>query len=188
MGRPEDGKLARQAYISIQTVCIPNPHFYLIISFCHKSSNENASPCLGITVPWLPGSVWTTYPYQRHAGSVGWTPIAFNKNQNKITIRSDHCEGSSRHLIDGACTACKALPDSSKYRDFVQYAAAAPAHMQWDYLTSDQLSALLSKSNNHCRQLRTQVINPLHDFVFNADQILVIQFKATHLYTWSEVR
>ena len=99
-------------------------------------------------MPWLPGSVWTTYPYQCHAGSVGWTPIASNKKHNKITICLDHCEGSSHHLINGACTACKALPESPKYCDFVQCAVIAPAHTQWDYLTSDQLSSLLSKSTN----------------------------------------
>ena len=154
MGTPEDGKLARQAYISIQAVCILYPIlFIVIILFYHKGSNEHASPCLGIAIPWLPGSVWTTYPYQRHAGSVGWTPIAFNKTDNKITVHSDNCEGSSHHLIDGACTTCKALPESAKYRNFVQHAVTAPAHTQWDYLTSDQLSSLLSKSNNICPQL-----------------------------------
>ena len=137
---------------------------YLIISLFHKSSNEHTSPCLGIAVPWLPGSVWTTYPYQRHRGSVGWTPIAFNKKNNKLTICSDHCEGSSHHLIDGACTGCKALPESQKYCDFVQHAVAAPVHTQWEYLTSDQLSSLLSKSNQNCRQLQNQVKNSLNNF------------------------
>ena len=145
--------------------------FYLIISFCHKNSNKPTSPCLGIAVPWLPGSVWTTYPYQRHVGSVGWTPIAFNKKDNKISICSDHCEGSSHHLIDGACTSCKALPESRRYCDFVKHAVNAPAHTQWDYLTSDQLSSLLSKSNQNCRQLRTQVIKLQYNFIFNADII-----------------
>ena len=130
---------------------------YLIFSFFHQGSNAQTSPCLGIMLPWLPGSVWTTYPYQCHTGAVGWTPIAFDKKNNKLTIRSDHCEGSSHYLINGTCTGCKALPESSKYRDFVQLAVAAPAHSQWDYLTSDQLSSLLSKSNQNCRQLRTQV-------------------------------
>src|ERR1700683_4698323 len=123
--------LVKHIYLSRQCV------YQVLLLFnnliCHKSSNENTSLCLGIAVPWFPGSIWTTYPYQRHTGSVGWTPIAFNKNHNTITIHSDHCKGSSRHLINGACTRCKALPESPKYRDFVQLVVTAPAHTQWDY-------------------------------------------------------
>ena len=119
--------------------------------------------------PWL-------YPYQCHTGTVGWTLITFNKKHNQITIHSDHW----------TCTACKALSESLKYHDFVKCTVTAPAHTQWDYLTSDQLSSLLSKSNNLFWQLWTQVIKPLYNSVFIVDRVLVIQFTAMHLHTWSE--
>jgi len=45
---------------------------------------------------WLPGSVWTTYLYQRHTSTVGWTPIALTKR----TINSQSAQITVRvHLI-----------------------------------------------------------------------------------------
>ena len=118
--------------------------------------HDRSSSCSGIAVPWKLGSVWTTYPYQRHLGSIGWTPIAFSKKRNEITICADNCEGQSNQL-NGSCRKCTALPDSVKFRDFVQQAFNAADHTQWDYLSSEQLQSLLVKANHNCQQLRTQV-------------------------------
>jgi hypothetical protein len=114
--------------------------------------HDHPSPCSGITVPWQPGSVWTTYPYQRHIGSIGWTPIAFSQKHNEITIRADNCEGQSNQL-NRSCRRCTALPDSLKFRDFVEQTFNALDHTQWDYLTSEQLQSLLIKANQNCRRL-----------------------------------
>ena len=76
--------------------------------------------CSGITVPWQPGSVWTTYPYQRHAGSVGWTPIAFSQKQNKITVCADNCEGQSNQLNRSCMRCASSAMIHGKFCDFVQ--------------------------------------------------------------------
>jgi hypothetical protein len=134
------------------------PISYSIISFRCKAAHlhNHLSPCSGVTVPWQPGSVWTTYPYQRHENSIGWMPISFSGKRNTITIRADSCQGYSDQL-EGPCRLCKALPDSVKFRDFVQQASRASDHTQWDYLSSQQLQSLLTRANKNCRQLRTQV-------------------------------
>jgi len=124
---------------------------------------DHSSPCSGIAVPWKLGSVWTTYPYQCHLGSIGWTPIAFSKKRNEITICADNCEGQSNQL-NGSCRKCTALPDSVKFRDFVQQAFNASDHTQWDYLSSEQLQSLLTKANQNCRRLRTQLSNSQRHF------------------------
>lgn len=131
---------------------------YSIISLNYKATHVHgrSSPCSGIAVPWTLGSVWTTYPYQRHVGSIGWTPIAFSKKRNEIMICADNCEGQSNQL-NGACRKCTALPDSVKFRDFVQQAFNASDHTQWNYLSSEQLQSLLIKANHNCQRLRTQV-------------------------------
>lgn len=99
---------------------------YSIISFCCKAAHlhNHLSLCSGVTVPWQPGSVWTTYPYQRHENSIGWMPISFSGKRNTITICADSCQGHSDQL-EGPCRLCKALPDSVKFHDFVQQASRA---------------------------------------------------------------
>ena len=107
-------------------------------------------------VPWQPGSVWTTYPYQRHVNAIGWMPISFSGKHNTITIRADSCQGDSDQP-EGRCRPCKSLPDSVKFCDFVQRASNASEHTQWDYLNLQQLQSLLTRAYQNCQQLRTQV-------------------------------
>jgi len=53
-------------------------------------------PCPGVNIPWSPGSVWATYPYQLHElDSIGWKPVSFIEDTNTISIRADNCTGSS---------------------------------------------------------------------------------------------
>ena len=66
---------------------------YSMISLDYKATHvqDCYNPCSGIAVPWTLGTVWTTHPYQHHLGSIGWTPIAFSKKHNEITICADNC-------------------------------------------------------------------------------------------------
>ena len=158
METSSDINLVNMSFNSAQMVCMPIVISYSMISFKYKAAHmhDYSSPCSGIAVSWQLGSVWTTYPYQRHLGSIGWTPIAFSKKRNEITILADNCEGQSNQL-NRSCRKCTALPDSVKFRDFVQQAFNASDHTQWDYLSSEQLQSLLTKANQNCWRLRTQV-------------------------------
>ena len=50
--------------------------------------------------------------------------------------------------LNGSCRKCTALPDSVKFRDFVQQAFNASDHTQWNYLSLEQLQSLLIKANH----------------------------------------
>jgi hypothetical protein len=145
-------------------------------------------PCRGVVVPWAPGSVWTTYPYQRHAGSLGWEPISFNKQRNEITLRTDRCECETYNLINGSCPKCAALPHTTAFRDFVQQAGNALDHTHWNYLTTDQLRRLLSKANQDRRQLRTRVRHIFQQSLFYPNSVLAFQLTETLHITWAKAR
>ena len=69
-------------------------------------------PCPGVNIPWAPGSVWATYPYQLHEiDSIGWKPVAFIEDTNSIAICADNCTGSSvsQQL---PCRPCESLPQT----------------------------------------------------------------------------
>lgn len=114
-------------------------------------------PCVGVLVQWTPGSVWDTYPYQLHSScSMGWEPVSFIKNAQKLRLRVDDCliETDS---ADSTCTRCAGLPQTNKFQKFLSRAQDASESTNWSFLTSQQTMALLEKYSDKCRMLRTQV-------------------------------
>jgi hypothetical protein len=114
--------------------------------------------CPGIGVSWLPGSVWETYPYHQHATrAVGWTPIGFDSEANKIFIRSDNCANQLFEEDAAPCTRCLMVEHSVEFKSFISRATEAKEHTPWNYLTSEQLLGLLEKMAGKLNFLRTKV-------------------------------
>ncbi|KAF9001276.1 hypothetical protein BDQ17DRAFT_1358570 [Cyathus striatus] len=74
--------------------------------------------CPGIAVLWKSGSIWTTYPYQRHeANSLSCIPIAFDHEQDKIFLRSHkHIEEDK---ANDPCLNCQHIPNLNRVLKFL---------------------------------------------------------------------
>jgi hypothetical protein len=113
-------------------------------------------PSPDIDVPWEPGSVWATYPYQLHAAcSIGWTPIDFKQDSNTIAVQVDSCTGESE-CKDWPCLRCEGLQHTPNFRAFIQRATDASEFTNREYLSLHRFQSLLTKLLNKCRELHTQ--------------------------------
>ena len=119
-------------------------------------------PCPGVSVPWTPGSVWATYPYQLHDEEfIGWKPVSFANDGKTISIRSDKCTDNSTSE-EKPCRQCEGLPLSAKFCDFVDRASNASEFTNWNYLNTQQLKAALKRFSIKCHDLETQVMFSIH--------------------------
>jgi hypothetical protein len=122
------------------------------------TSERRVRICPGIGVPWLPGSIWESYPYHQHAvREVGWTPIGFDSKANMIFIRSDNCANQLFEEDEAPCTRCLIVEHSAEFKSFISRATEAKEHTPWNYLTSEQLLGLLKKMAGQLNFLRTKV-------------------------------
>ena len=116
------------------------------------------SLCPGAEIVWVPGSIWSTYPYHQHLiHAIGWTPASFDKTKNKIYLRSDKCAGELSEFDLSPCVECRVIPYSSRFKDFMQRAQEAMEHTPWGYLTSEQLQGLAKRLVYDLNKLRTKV-------------------------------
>ncbi|KAJ7844596.1 hypothetical protein B0H14DRAFT_2585109 [Mycena olivaceomarginata] len=76
-----------------------------------KSPNKTppAVPCPGVSIEWIPGSIWDSYPYLRHSHrDVGWEPIGFDSSSNRIQLRAGNCQYPfSGGNPQQACISCR---------------------------------------------------------------------------------
>lgn len=101
--------------------------------------------------------MWATYPYQLHdAHSIGWEPVSFEKDKNKIYICAERCQGRS-FIKGGPCGVCEHLPESPKFLEFVQRATESSEYTNWEYLNAVQLRAAMKRLMLRCTELQTQV-------------------------------
>ncbi|KIM86980.1 hypothetical protein PILCRDRAFT_4223 [Piloderma croceum F 1598] len=142
-GSPDDLTMVNTSFISLLTNSVITETF----------------PCPGVNVPWAPGSIWATYPYQLHAtDSIGWKPVSFIEDTNSISIHADNCAGSSTNK-KLPCRSCESLPQSLKFSDFIGQATEASKFTNCDYLDSQQLKALLEKLSDTCCELQKKLSN-----------------------------
>ncbi|KAI0374930.1 hypothetical protein BV20DRAFT_986923 [Pilatotrama ljubarskyi] len=107
--------------------------------------NTMGSSCKGALVEWKPGSVWSTYPYHRHAkNDLPWEPVAI-ENDHWLRIRSEDC---TRYAFEGegVCPTCSAVPTSLQFDRVMKRAISAADHTPWMALTYKQLHASLRKT------------------------------------------
>ena len=115
-------------------------------------------PCPGAEIMWDPGSIWSTYPYHQHLiHTMGWTPVSFNKTENKIYLRSDKCAGDLSEFDFSPCMECRMIPYSSRFKSFMKRAQEAMENTPWDYLTSEQLQRLAKRLVCDLQKLQIKV-------------------------------
>lgn len=127
-----------------------SPHTYQPVSA------RSICECPGARVEWVPGSVWSTYPYHRHLNrDFPWEPTAI-ENEHFLRIRADGC---TRILSPGStvCGPCTVVVKTSKFQKVVDRATEAATHTQQWALTHAQLLATLRKVVMQYRELRTKV-------------------------------
>lgn len=124
-----------------------------------RTSGVQEIDCPGLSLQWLPGSVWETYPYHQHEiAAIGWRPVSFGKEDNEIFLRSDDCHGKILSTDEPPCKECRILEYSSRLRVFMDCANEAKPHTPWELLTLAQTRALLQKMATKIQDLRTKVL------------------------------
>lgn len=120
--------------------------------------------CAGQWIEWEAGSVWITYPYQRHNDDgLPWTPIGFRGNS--ILLRSVDCSAilnSDREQERCTCNACFGLRNSLALNKLMDRASVdgAAAHTPWKYLNASQLQRLVELSREKNERMKLKVCLP----------------------------
>lgn len=123
----------------------------------HSDVPPGSRECPGVAVEWKAGSVWSTYPYHRHASNdYPWEPVAI-ENDKWLRIRSDDCL-RTLSSTESVCRSCAGIPASKAFRTMVERAHFAPPHAPWSTLTQRQMHMLLVRIVAQHRQLRLQVL------------------------------
>ena len=122
--------------------------------------------CPGSEIDWQAGSIWQTYPYHQHESRVsGWKPIGFNSKENKIILRSEKCATELFEYDESPCSNCRVIQYSAEFQNFVSRATQVPKeHTPWNFLTVDQMLALLKKMAEQIKILRKKVQIPCNIF------------------------
>ena len=121
-------------------------------------------PCKGQIVTWHAGSVWDTYAYQQHdADNIGWVPIAI-VDASRIILRAKDCTGELEYpdeITDRTCRKCQQLLNSATLRRFMNRAGDdnPPIQINWKYLNTRQLKAMLSESRTRTKVMSLKVSN-----------------------------
>ena len=93
----------------------------LVVPPTGPSEQLSIIPCPGVAIAWHPGSIWETYPYHQHEiQAVGWRPVAFGNENNKIFLRSDRCFGFILDIDEPPCKECWQIEYSNKFQEFVR--------------------------------------------------------------------
>ncbi|KLO09091.1 hypothetical protein SCHPADRAFT_879793 [Schizopora paradoxa] len=118
--------------------------------------------CPGAWVDWTPGSIWSTYPFQRHEHEdLGWELIGYDKKSDphRLLLRSVECVMENGGSSGLTCSKCHHIPYSAGFNVFRQRAIHAKENTNWRFLNSVQQSVLLQSYQTEARKLRTQVKN-----------------------------
>ncbi|PIL27027.1 hypothetical protein GSI_10166 [Ganoderma sinense ZZ0214-1] len=109
----------------------------------HSEVPSGFRECPGVAVEWKAGSVWSTYPYHRHASNdYPWEPVAI-ENDQWLRIRSDDCL-RTLSSTESVCRTCTGIPASKAFRTMEERANYAPPHAPWSTLTQRQMHLLLN--------------------------------------------
>ncbi|TFK89183.1 hypothetical protein K466DRAFT_611332, partial [Polyporus arcularius HHB13444] len=109
--------------------------------------------CKGALVEWLPGSIWSTYPYHRHLKhDFPWEPVAV-ENEKWIRIRASTCLVHLLRPEEDVCGECTSIAHSKRLSDVMTHSAEAPLHTQHWTLTHAQLLAALQKLSTLQRKI-----------------------------------
>ena len=155
------------SFSEMQTECpIPSPtinsapfsgHFQVPIIRRPRPARN----CPGSEIDWKAGSIWQTYPYHQHElrlSGLGWRPIGFNSKDNNIILRSEKCAIELFEFDESPCSNCRAIQYSVEFQNFVSRATQLPKdHTPWNFLTAEQMLALLKKMAAQLKNLRTKV-------------------------------
>lgn len=129
-----------------------------------QNTSMMVETCPGTLIHWQPGSVWNTYPYQRHdVQTLPWVPIGFDSDQ-RLQLRSVKCRltlQSSKELQESTCSQCWAIESSSAFKKFVNSAVDPAKHTPWAYLNHRHIYELLAKATTENRLLKLKVCNIL---------------------------
>lgn len=134
-------------------------------SFDISNSPENAGNaaddgCPGVWVDWTPGSIWTTYPFQRHQHeNLNWELIGYDKEStpHRLLLRSVDCVMEDGGTGGFSCSKCQNIPYSSRFKSFRSSATTAKESTNWRFLNSVQQRVLLQFYQSEARRLRTDV-------------------------------
>jgi hypothetical protein len=97
-----------------------------------KKNTKTYKECPGIFVDWTPGDIWGSYPYHQHkVRVVGWQPVGFDSDSNKIQPRSDKCE-EKIESYDELCPKIFVIPWSLEFKHFMERAHWDMAGIVWN--------------------------------------------------------
>jgi hypothetical protein len=119
-------------------------------------STELLSSCAGFTIE--PTSALLRYPLARHQDhDLGWFLVSMDPDGRHIVIKSTRCKGAS--AFGRTCAECVKVCNSTDLAEFLDRIAEALPNTPYEYLSFEQLLAVVDKQHKELRQLRTQVAN-----------------------------
>ncbi|KLO07944.1 hypothetical protein SCHPADRAFT_1001296 [Schizopora paradoxa] len=154
-------RLSRAARLSTSSLA---SHASSANSFDMSDDPVNATDdgCPGVWVDWTPGSIWTTYPFQRHEHeSLKWELIGYDKETtpHRLLLRSVDCVMEDGGSGGYTCSTCQKIPYSSSFNSFRSRATTAKENTSWRFLNAVQQRVLLESYQSEARRLRTAVKN-----------------------------